>query len=301
MMGDACNIQGIKGLPEMNEEQFHLWQTLIETRTGMYIPVQRHAFLQSSIRLRMKEIQCDSFESYYEQLQGGSASDQEWVILVDRLTVQETHFFRHPPSFDLVRNKTREWFVNDREKKSIQVWSVGCSTGEEPYSLAMALDEQIHAMHLAMDHYFGVTATDLSMPALSKARNGTYKSKKVEQQISSDRQKRYFEYVDEKHMQIKSALKERICFARINVLDLGSVPFDGLDIIFCQNVLIYFSRWRRREIVNHLAKCLLPGGIIVLGLGEVMDWNNPQLVRIESDQVLAFMRQDPIQNKGQQT
>lgn len=295
-MGDVDNTQGVTSVPELSEEQFHLWQTLIEKRTGMHIPTQRQVFLQSSLRLRMKEIHCDSFDSYYAQLQEGRVSEQEWSVLVDRLTVQETHFFRHPPSFELVRNKMREWFVDNPDKKSIQVWSVGCATGEEPYSLAMLLDEQIHAMHLAADHYFGVTATDLSMPALGKARKGIYKSKKVEQQISSAKRKRYFDNMDEKHVQVKSLLKERICFARINVLDLDAVPFNDLDIIFCQNVLIYFSRWRRREIVNQLAKRLVTGGIIVLGLGEVMDWSHPQLVRLDSDRVLAFMKKDAVQD-----
>lgn len=295
-MGDIDNTQGVTSVPELSEEQFHLWQTLIEKRTGMHIPMQRHVFLQSSLRLRMKEIHCDSFDSYYAQLQEGRVSEQEWAILVDRLTVQETHFFRHPPSFELVRNKTREWFVDKPEKKSIQVWSVGCATGEEPYSLAMLLDEQIHAMHLNEDHFFGVTATDLSMPALSKARKGLYKKKKVEQQISSAKRTRYFDNVDEKHVQVKALLKERICFARINVLDLDAVPFNDLDIIFCQNVLIYFSRWRRREIVNQLAKRLVVGGIIVLGLGEVMDWSHPQLVRVSSDHVLAFMKKNAEQD-----
>lgn len=292
VMGDVNNTQGVTNVSELNEEQFHLWQSLIEKRTGMHIPVQRQVFLQSSLRLRMKEINCDSFDAYYVQLQAGRESEQEWSILVDRLTVQETHFFRHPPSFELVSDKVREWFVNNTDKKSIQIWSVGCATGEEPYSLAMLLDEKIHAMHLAKDHYFGVTATDLSMPALDKARLGIYKSKKVEQQVSAAKRKRYFDYVDDKHVQIKPMIKERICFARINVLDLENVPFTDLDIIFCQNVLIYFSRWRRREIVNQLAKRLLPGGIIVLGLGEVMDWSHPQLVRVDSSQVLAFMKNE---------
>jgi len=276
--------------PEMDDEQFSLWQTAIEVRTGMQIPEQRRIFLQTSIRTRMKEIHCGSFQSYYEQLQAGPGSELEWTTLVDRLTVQETHFFRHPPSFELAKEKTREWFTNDPEKKSLQVWSVGCATGEEPYSLAITLDEQIQAMMLGNDHFFGITATDISMPALSKARAGIYKERKIKQQVNEARQKKYFDQLDNHCFQAKPLIKERICFARINVLDLSAAPIKDLDIIFCQNLLIYFSRWRRREIVNHLANRLQVGGIIILGLGEVMDWTHPQLKRIPSDKVLAFMR-----------
>ncbi|MBL4607554.1 MAG: protein-glutamate O-methyltransferase CheR [Pseudomonadales bacterium] len=276
--------------PEMDDEQFSLWQTAIEVRTGMQIPEQRRTFLKTSIRTRMKEIHCDSFQSYYEQLQTGPSSEQEWTILTDRLTVQETHFFRHQPSFDLAKEKTKEWFTKDPNKKSVQAWSVGCSTGEEPYSLGITLDEQIHSMHLGNDHYFGITATDISMPALNKAQAGIYKEKKITRQISEARQKKYFDQQNDHNFQVKPLLKERVCFARINVLDLSASPLNDLDIIFCQNMLIYFSRWRRREIVNHLASRLQVGGIIILGLGEVMDWANPKLERVPSDKVLAFMR-----------
>ncbi len=290
MSGDSFLQWEHSNPPEMDDEQFSLWQTAIEVRTGMQFPEQRRIFLQSSIRTRMKEIHCDCFQSYYEQLQIGPSSEQEWTVLTDRLTVQETHFFRHPPSFELAKEKVREWFINDPDKKSVQAWSVGCSTGEEPYSLAITLDEQIQAMHLSKDHYFGITATDLSMPALNKANTGIYKEKKVKQQISETRQKAYFDQLENHNFQVKPLLRERICFARINALNLSATPLKDLDIIFCQNMLIYFSKWRRREIVNHLANRLQVGGIMILGLGEVMDWTNPKLKRVPSDKVLAFMR-----------
>lgn len=276
--------------PEMDDEQFSLWQTAIEVRTGMQIPAQRRTFLQSSIRTRMKEIHCNSFEGYYEQLQTGPQSEQEWTTLVDRLTVQETHFFRHQPSYDLAKEKAKQWFTEDLNKKSLQVWSVGCATGEEPYSLAITLDEQIRAMHPGGDYYFGITATDLSMPALNKASTGIYRGKKILQQVSETQRENYFDRLEDGDFQVKPQIKERICFARINVLNLNTAPIKDLDIIMCQNLLIYFSRWRRREIVNHLANRLQIGGIIILGLGELMDWVHPKLKRIPSDKVLAFTR-----------
>lgn len=290
-MADSLPVNWKSALPpEMDDEQFSLWQTLIEVRTGMQMSEQRRTFLQSSIRTRMNEIHCDSFQSYYQQLQTGPSAQQEWTILTDRLTVQETRFFRHPASFDLVKARVAERFAKDAGKKSIQAWSVGCSTGEEPYSLAIAIDEQIKAMHLEADHFFGITATDLSMQALNKARQGKYKEKNVHQQLSNIRINRYFDRLEENDYQVKASLQERVCFARINVLDLNAVPLSNLDFVFCQNMLIYFSKWRRREIVNHLASRLQEGGVIVLGAGEIMDWKHPQLERVPSEEVLAFER-----------
>ena len=276
--------------PEMSGEQFSLWQSMIESRTGMQIPEQRKTFLQSNVRTRMSEIKCSSFQRYFEILQSGPVAEEEWGILTDRLTVQETHFFRHSESYDLVQNQVRQWLNADHYEKPIQVWSVGCSTGEEPYSLAMTLDEQTKAANPHNSHAFGITATDLSLPALTKAQQGIYQNQAITRQINLARQQRYFNQCDSTHMQIKPYLRDRICFARINVLDLKTVPFNELDIIFCQNLLIYFSRQRRHEIVSHLAERLTVGGIMLLGLGEITDYTHPKLEKVPSNNVLAYMR-----------
>lgn len=90
--------------------------------------------------------------------------------------------------------------------------------------------------------------------------------------------------------QVAPELVARVCFAKLNVLELASAPLAGLDVIFCQNLLIYFRRWRRREILNRLAERLAPGGLLVVGVGEVVGWQHPDLVPVADDQVLAFTR-----------
>ena len=290
MTSESLPSWKISQRPEMSREQFSLWQSMIETRTGMQFPQQRKTFMQSSVRTRMREIQCDSFQRYFEMLQSGPTAEKEWGILTDRLTVQETHFFRHPESYDFVQDKVRQRLNADNHEKTIQAWSVGCSTGEEPYSLAITLDEQIKAANPDNNRAFGITATDLSLPALNKAQQGVYQNQAITRQINSARQQRYFDTYSRTHMQIKPYLKDRICFARINVLDLKTVPFNELDIIFCQNLLIYFNPQRRHEIVSHLADRLTLGGVLVLGLGEVTNYTNPILEKVNSNNVLAYIR-----------
>ncbi|HAO75371.1 MAG TPA: methyltransferase, partial [Pseudomonas sp.] len=85
-------------------------------------------------------------------------------------------------------------------------------------------------------------------------------------------------------------LAARVCFARLNVLELANSPISGMDVIFCQNLLIYFRRWRRRDILNRLAECLAPGGLLVIGVGEVVGWQHPDLLPVANDRVLAFTR-----------
>lgn len=274
---------------EMNSEQFLQWQALLEHRTGMQIPSQRKSFLETSLTIRMREIGCADYDRYYEKLMSGLAGEVEWATLVDRLTVQETSFFRHTHSFDLVRDFCRRLYEK-QGRKHIELWSVGCATGEEPYSLAMVMDDLVK--DFPGKRYYGITATDISLPALAKARDGVFSVRRLER-IPEHFRKRYFEALDRGRSRIVPRLKDRVCFAQINVLGLGEAPVQNVDIVFCQNVLIYFQRWRKQDIVTKLADRLAPGGMMVLGVGEVIDWHRPDLERVQFEDTLAYVKRNP--------
>jgi len=125
----ATERWGMKSLPPISDEQFELWQTFIEARTGMTVGPSRRSFLETNLAIRMREIGISDYDVYYEQLMAGPAAEREWAILVDRLAVQETSFFRHPSSYALVRSFIAERLLKDPQKKSLHLWSVGCSTG----------------------------------------------------------------------------------------------------------------------------------------------------------------------------
>lgn len=279
----------MRNLQQMDDEQFRLWQALLEERTGMALAPERKTFLETSLSIRMRELGVESYDVYYEQLVNRPAADtiMEWSILVDRLTVQETSFFRHRGSYDLVEKFVRDRFSGPKPPSNFNVWSVGCSSGEEPYSLAMLLTELFASMRV--QPYWGITATDISLPVLAKARKGHYGARKVDL-VDPLLRERYFQRISDREYGISAELKARICFARVNVLELHQVPFQDLDLIYCQNMLIYFRRWRKREIVTRLADRMAPGGLMVLGLGEVVDWQHPQVDRVRFDNTLAFMR-----------
>jgi type IV pilus assembly protein PilK len=139
------------------------------------------------------------------------------------------------------------------------------------------------------DRQFGVTGTDISLNVLNKARDATYVARKLEQ-MDSDLCERYFLAQDDGRYQVVPDLAARVCVARLNVLELAKAPQSGMDVIFCQNLLIYFRRWRRREILNRLAERLAPGGMLVVGVGEVVGWQHPDLVPVADERVLAFTR-----------
>ena len=249
----------IKNTPSMNAEQFQLWQALLEERTGMTLAPERKPFLETSLNIRMRELGLEDYDTYYQQLVVGAteARAMEWSILVDRLTVQETSFFRHPGSFALVEDYVSQFARERAAGTSLNVWSVGCSTGEEAYSLAMLIHERFAESDKQL--FYGITGTDISLPTLSKARRGLFGRRRVEQ-VDPLLREAYFQPTDAHTLQVNAVLRERVCFAHLNVLNLDQAPMDDMDLIFCQNMLIYFRRWRKRQIVTRLADRLAPGG-----------------------------------------
>ncbi|NWO05732.1 MAG: protein-glutamate O-methyltransferase CheR [Alteromonadaceae bacterium] len=277
-------------LRDMDGAQFRQWQQLLEQRTGITVSEERRSFLETNLGIRMREIGVDSYQDYYEHIVSGPAAIREWTVLVDRLTVQETRFFRDPDAFrlvaDYVLTRPRDQFRNG----ALEAWSVGCSTGEEPYTLAITLNECM--TQLGLQPLFGITGSDISQPALAKASQGQFNARSL-QGMDNDLRSRYFQPAEQNTVKVIDSLRERVCFARLNVLNLDKVPMQGMNIIFCQNLLIYFRRWRRREIVKKLAGYLAPGGLLVLGQGELTDWQPPGLQRVPSEHVLAWTKRRP--------
>jgi type IV pilus assembly protein PilK len=278
---------GFGMMPDMEEGQFLLWQNLLEERTGMCLAPQRKSFLQTSLGIRMRELGCDDYEDYYQKVTVGSAGAIEWAILSDRLTVQETRFFRDPDAMMFVKNHLLEMVKTTPLNRSFDIWSMGCSSGEEVYSLAMLSDECLSPLGFK----YSVTGTDLSTVVLRKARQGKYPIRKLETLPVSYRQ-RYCVAVEKHEYQVISELRDRTCFSQVNALNLDAFPVSGLSIIYCQNLLIYFRRWRRREILNALADRLVDGGILVTGLGEMVDWQHPNLVQVDSNKLSIYIRRD---------
>lgn len=281
----VTGVWSLQPLADMSAAEFRDWQALLEERTGVVVNEQRRTFLQTSLGARMRELGIGDYASYYRQVTDGPRGAVEWSNLLDRLTVQETRFFRHLPSFELLAGYVRERLP--ALGRPLALWSVGCSSGEEPYSLAMVVAEALRELELPS--LYGVSGTDISLSALGKAREALYPARKLAD-VEDELRQRYFREEADGRYRVRPELAERVCCTRLNVLDLGQAPMSGLDVIFCQNLLIYFRRWRRRDILNRLAERLAPGGLLVIGVGEVAEWQHPDLVPVADERVLAFTR-----------
>lgn len=281
-------VWSLQQAPELSDLQFEQWNKLLEERTGIQVAAHQRGFLQIQIARRMRELDIKHYGQYFTEVSSGLQGMVEWSILVDRLVVKETSFFRHRDSIESVRRLVQNRINNQRLDEGFEVWSLGCATGEEPYSLAMVISDCFELAGL--EPYYGITATDISLPALQFARKGVYGKRKLEP-VTADEQARYFDVENESegNFQILDKIRDRVCFSQGNVMKLNDMPMVKLDVIFCQNVLIYFRRWRRREILNELTNRLKPGGMLLIGLGEVVDWSHPKLQRIADERIQAYI------------
>jgi len=281
----------VKTLPDFSDNEFEKWKLLLEEKTGIHLVPQQKAFLQAQLTIRLRELGDISLGEYAARLKDGIGGMVEWSTLTDRLVVKETSFFRHPENCDFIRDLIRERVKQGQVGESFDLWSVGCSTGEEPYTLAMMTSDCFEEASLS--NYWGVTGTDISLPALAYARQGIYPKRRLDM-LPGDEKQRYFEALDDGRYQVVKKLRSRVCFAHGNVTELKKLPQVKMDLISCHNMLIYFRRWRRRKILNNLAERLKPNGVLIIGMGEIVDWENPLVKRIQNDTVQAYQRTDSV-------
>jgi type IV pilus assembly protein PilK len=279
-------VVSVNQSPELSDTAFATWQEIIEDRLGLQLPEQRRSFLKTCLSIRMREVGFDDYLDYYHHIRDGDTGLIEWNLLIDRLTVQETRFFRDPAAYAMVKDHLKRRIKENN--RPLSLWSVGCSTGEETYSLAMLTSEVLSRMEEQHQVRFGITGTDISKRALEQASAGIYTARRLEL-VDKRLEDKYFLKVDDKY-QVAQAVRDRACFIRLNLLELGRSPLRNLDVIYCQNVLIYFRKWRRKDIVTELASRLAPGGMLVLGLGEMVDWSHPDLFRVPGERALAYLK-----------
>ena len=277
----------LKTLPTMDEQQFLLWRDLLESRTGIFVTEQRKSFLQSSLMQRMRELSYDDYQAYYEFVVNAPLGKIEWAKLIDRLTVQETRFFRDPAAFEYIAEIINQHHGQYSKKNPLDIWSVGCSTGEEVYSLAMMAKEVL--LRHGENDAFIITGTDISVPALNKARQGVFPKRRIDT-LSEHYKNKYFSQTNDEQFELLAEIKRNTCFAQVNVLQLDKTASTQRHIIYCQNLLIYFRRQRREEILNHLVDRLVPGGLLLIGMGEMLDWHHPDLEPVKDKSITAYIK-----------
>ncbi|HTV59257.1 MAG TPA: protein-glutamate O-methyltransferase CheR [Verrucomicrobiae bacterium] len=241
---------------------------LIYQVCGIFHPDNKMNFLRDRCLRRIKARQVDSFRDYIELLTARAGRDEEIRSLLNEITVGETCFFRCPPQLAAVRKILLPRIAASRPSgvhRKIRVWSAACSTGEEPYTLAMISLEEANAACKGLA--WEILATDLNDRSLARAESGVYDAYALRNTEPQIRQK-YFSQDGDK-FRISPEVRSRVTFSRLNLLDESKLLFmKGFDIIFCANVLIYFDTASKRRVVGHLYNSLIPGGHFFLSSTE---------------------------------
>ena len=284
-MSLSTNQAESPGLPVLSGRQFRLWEDLLENRTGVRIAAQREDYVRSQITKRMAEGGWVDADGYFREVLEASAGPREWGILLDRLLVKETLFFRHQPSHDYVYKRIAELAASGNHPLPFNLWSAGCASGEEAYSLAVDASEAL-AIAGQADNYY-IVGTDVSSGAITTARQGVYPESYLDNVPTALKQK-YFSNIDGRNLKIITPIRKRVAFFEANLLGKPKQYVSQMDLIFCQNVLVYFKQWRRRDIVNFFQDCLVPGGCLLIGPGELTGWEPENMERLDIPGIQAY-------------
>jgi chemotaxis protein methyltransferase CheR len=249
---------------DLPDDVFRLLRDQIYKRTGMWFSDSSKYLLQKRLSPRAKELSFDTFQQYFYFLQYDPRADAEFDQIYDLVTTNETYFFREPAQLTAFTEEIIPDILERKAIKKVRIWSAGCSSGEEPYSLAMLLQELGWFSRAA----FEIFASDINQQVLSRARKGHYRESAFRATDPSIRDK-YFTRDPEGSWKISDEIRNRISFGRLNLYDEGRVSLVGnLDVILCRNVIIYFDDSSKKVVVNSFYNRLVDGGFLLLGHSE---------------------------------
>ena len=248
-------------------DEFLQFRKLIYDESGISLGDQKQTLLASRLSKRLRDLGLTTFSEYYSQVTG-DPTREEFTRMLDLISTNKTDFFREPKHFDFLREHILPELANE---KRIRIWSSACSTGEEPYTIAMTLYESVSDPN---QWDFRILASDLSTRVLAKAAAGMYDAERV-RDVPPDVVRRHFlrgRGEKEGQLKVKPHLAGIIQFRRLNLMDDRFPIKNPLDLIFCRNVMIYFDRQTQEQLVNKFYRYLKPGGHLFIGHSESLQW-----------------------------
>jgi chemotaxis protein methyltransferase CheR len=251
----------------ISTEEFQRFRTIIYDESGITLSDQKQTLLASRLSKRLRELGLETFSDYYEQVTN-DPTREEFTRMLDLISTNKTDFFREPKHFEFLRDKILPGLESDRR---IRIWSSACSTGEEPYTIAMTLFENVRNPE---EWEFKILASDLSTRVLAKASAGVYDEDRF-RDVPPEVLRRHFlrgRGDSAGRFKVKPHLAAPIQFRRINLMDERFPIKTPLDLIFCRNVMIYFDRPTQEQLVNKFYGYLKPGGYLFIGHSESLQW-----------------------------
>ncbi|PYV48009.1 MAG: hypothetical protein DMG94_04450 [Acidobacteria bacterium] len=288
---------------QLSEAEMRLLQALVYQECGMYFDARRTHFLQDRLQRRLRECRIDSFYNYYRLLISAEGRE-ELARLLENLTVNETSFFRNKAQLELFHKGILENAIREKQAAGnhyLRIWSAGCSTGQEAYTIAMLVADALAYHQLRTQHSLATTwpkplipppwkveipASDINYTVLRAGQEAIYNEHQMAS-VDYSYRLRYFDKVGERYA-IKKSIKEIVHFDFHN-LKTEFLPQQN-DIIFCRNVMMYFDEPEQKRLVEKFYRCLRPGGYLLVGHAESLLGLTDKFVMVHRDSGTAYRR-----------
>ncbi len=261
---------------ELSQSEFNRLSGFLQERLGIKLPEAKRTMLSGRLSKRLRLLGLASFAAYCDFVFSPEGQQSELIPMMDAVTTNKTDFFREPAHFEYLANTVLPGLVV-KGKRHCRVWSAGCSTGEEPYTLAMLLNE-FARQQPGGEFSFEITATDISSRVLDLARQAIYGEERV-RPVPTELKRRYLlkgKGANQGMVRIAPELRARVRFGRLIFMQPDFRMPVRQQVVFCRNVLIYFDKNTQEAVINRLCQYLEPGGYLFLGHSEsIMGYQVP--------------------------
>jgi chemotaxis protein methyltransferase CheR len=256
-------------IKRLTEEEFAKFAKLIYDESGIFMKDTKITLLSNRLRKRLSALSLNEFGEYYEYLQklSGEPKRKEYEELLDVVSTNETYFFRNERHFEALTDVCLPELAKTKKDKKLRIWSAACSTGEEPYTIAICV---LECMKYFQGWDIQIIATDIAPSVLEFARDGYYSGRRIEK-VSPEHLKKYFTLEDREKgvYKVNDQLKKMIDFHYLNFF--AKTPFPkNLDIIFCRNVMIYFDKIHQKNLVADFYQSINDDGYLFIGHSETL-------------------------------
>lgn len=262
LVGEAAAVSS----GDLDFDQFRVF---LEKACGILLGNNKQYLVSSRLNKLMEQHSIKTLGELVQRMQGPSRGNLREQV-VDAMTTNETLWFRDAYPFEVLKNRVLPELLKNDPNQRLRIWSAACSSGQEPYSLAMTIDEFERSNIGQLRSGVQIVATDLSPSMLTACKAGEYDSLAIGRGLSQERLQRYFDPVGTGRWQVKAPIRNRVEFRSLNLLD-SYAALGKFDVVFCRNVLIYFSAEVKKDILTRLHAMLKPGGYLFLGASEALN------------------------------
>lgn len=251
---------------QFTTEDYHVFRVFLDQACGIVLGDNKQYLVANRMRRIMEEYQFKTLSALVTRAtQGASSGLKEKVI--DAMTTNETFWFRDSAPFDALRDVVLPRLVLEEKRTSLRIWSAACSSGQEPYSVSMVIEEFRQRNPGVLMRDPEIIATDISMSMLNNAKQAEYDSLSVSRGLSEARRRQFFDELPQSRYRLKRAITQRVSFRQLNLKD-SYAALGRFDIVFCRNVLIYFAADLKIDILQRMRAAMNPGACLILGASE---------------------------------